>query len=85
MKVTEKDVCYVADLANLELTEAERTAMVRDLNSILEIDPQNENVTYNFARFLHRESGDLAAALGVLSAGIERHPDSGRLLLLQGC
>jgi aspartyl-tRNA(Asn)/glutamyl-tRNA(Gln) amidotransferase subunit C len=35
MKVTEKDVVYVADLANLELTEEERTRMVRDLNSIL--------------------------------------------------
>jgi aspartyl/glutamyl-tRNA(Asn/Gln) amidotransferase C subunit len=35
MKVTEKDVAYVADLANLELTGEERTGMVRDLNSIL--------------------------------------------------
>src|SRR3989442_8572552 len=35
MKVTEKDVTYVADLANLELGEDERTSMVRDLNSIL--------------------------------------------------
>ena len=36
MKVTEKDVAYVADLANLELTADERTRMLRDLNSILE-------------------------------------------------
>ena len=36
MKVTDKDVAYVAELANLELTEEERTHMVRDLNSILE-------------------------------------------------
>lgn len=35
MKVTEKDVTYVADLANLELTVDERARMVRDLNSIL--------------------------------------------------
>ena len=35
MKVTEKDVAYVADLANLELTAEERAGMVRDLNSIL--------------------------------------------------
>ena len=35
MKVTEKDVTYVADLANLELSEDERIRMVRDLNSIL--------------------------------------------------
>ena len=43
MKVTDKDVTYVADLANLELTEAERPRMVRDLNSILEyIDRLNQ-------------------------------------------
>ena len=35
MKVTEKDFAYVADLANLELTEEERGRMLRDLNSIL--------------------------------------------------
>jgi aspartyl-tRNA(Asn)/glutamyl-tRNA(Gln) amidotransferase subunit C len=35
MKVTDKDVAYVADLANLELSEDERSRMVRDLNSIL--------------------------------------------------
>ncbi len=36
MRISEKDVLYVADLANLELTPEERTRMVRDLNSILE-------------------------------------------------
>jgi aspartyl-tRNA(Asn)/glutamyl-tRNA(Gln) amidotransferase subunit C len=43
MKVTEKDVTYVADLANLELSEQERARMVRDLNSILGyVDSLNE-------------------------------------------
>jgi aspartyl-tRNA(Asn)/glutamyl-tRNA(Gln) amidotransferase subunit C len=43
MKVTEKDVAYVADLGNLELSEQERARMVRDLNSILGyIDTLNE-------------------------------------------
>ena len=36
MKVAAQDVAYVADLANLELTEEERARMLRDLNSILE-------------------------------------------------
>jgi aspartyl-tRNA(Asn)/glutamyl-tRNA(Gln) amidotransferase subunit C len=36
MKVLEKDVAYVADLANLELSAEERVRMLRDLNSILE-------------------------------------------------
>lgn len=48
MKVTEKDVAYVADLANLELTEQERQRMLRDLNSILDyIDHLNELDTEN--------------------------------------
>jgi aspartyl-tRNA(Asn)/glutamyl-tRNA(Gln) amidotransferase subunit C len=48
MKVTEKDVSYVADLANLELSGDERTAMVRDLNSILDyVDRLNELDTSN--------------------------------------
>ncbi|MGA9643056.1 MAG: Asp-tRNA(Asn)/Glu-tRNA(Gln) amidotransferase subunit GatC [Terriglobales bacterium] len=36
MKVTEKDVAYVAELANLELTGEGRGRLLRDLNSILE-------------------------------------------------
>jgi aspartyl-tRNA(Asn)/glutamyl-tRNA(Gln) amidotransferase subunit C len=48
MKVTEKDVTYVADLANLELSAEERTGMVRDLNSILGyMDRLNELDTSN--------------------------------------
>ena len=35
MKVTEEQVAYVADLANLELSAEERSRMLRDLNSIL--------------------------------------------------
>jgi aspartyl-tRNA(Asn)/glutamyl-tRNA(Gln) amidotransferase subunit C len=43
MKVTDKDVTYVAELANLDLTAEERTGMLRDLNSILQyIDRLNE-------------------------------------------
>jgi aspartyl-tRNA(Asn)/glutamyl-tRNA(Gln) amidotransferase subunit C len=48
MKVTEKDVIYVADLANLELSGEERDAMLRDLNSILDyIDKLDELDTSN--------------------------------------
>jgi len=43
MKVTDKDVAYVAELAHLELTEEERAGMLRDLNSILDyVDRLNE-------------------------------------------
>ena len=50
MKVTEKDVSYVAELANLDLTEEERTHMLRDLNSILDyVDMLNQLDTQDVA------------------------------------
>jgi aspartyl-tRNA(Asn)/glutamyl-tRNA(Gln) amidotransferase subunit C len=50
MKVTDKDVAYVADLANLELTDEERVRMLRDLNSILEyVDRLSELDTQSVA------------------------------------
>jgi aspartyl-tRNA(Asn)/glutamyl-tRNA(Gln) amidotransferase subunit C len=36
MAITEQDVTYVADLANLELTADERARFAKDLSSILE-------------------------------------------------
>jgi aspartyl-tRNA(Asn)/glutamyl-tRNA(Gln) amidotransferase subunit C len=43
MKVTEKDVAHVADLANLELSDKERVILLRDLNSILDyVDRLNQ-------------------------------------------
>jgi aspartyl-tRNA(Asn)/glutamyl-tRNA(Gln) amidotransferase subunit C len=43
MKINQKDVVYVADLAHLELTQEERVHFLRDLNSILDyVDRLNE-------------------------------------------
>jgi aspartyl-tRNA(Asn)/glutamyl-tRNA(Gln) amidotransferase subunit C len=43
MKVTDQDVAYVAELANLDLTAEERGGMLRDLNAILDyVDRLNE-------------------------------------------
>jgi len=48
MKVTEKDVAYVAHLANLDLSSEERAGLLRDLNSILDyVDRLNELDTSN--------------------------------------
>ena len=50
MKVREKDVLHVADLANLELTSEEQARMVTDLNSVLDhIDMLNELDTADVA------------------------------------
>ena len=48
MRITEKDVTYVAELANLELTDQERQRMLKDLTSILDyIDRLNQLDTAN--------------------------------------
>ena len=48
MKVSRKDVDYVAALANLELTDAERLRMEKDLSAILDyIDQLSELDTSN--------------------------------------
>jgi len=48
MKVSQQDVAYVADLANLDLTAEERRRLLGELNSILEyIDRLNEVDTAN--------------------------------------
>jgi aspartyl-tRNA(Asn)/glutamyl-tRNA(Gln) amidotransferase subunit C len=51
MKVTEQDVKYAADLANLELSAEEQTRMRRDLDAILGyIDSLSELDTANVPR-----------------------------------
>ena len=58
MKVSEKDVSYVADLANLELTDAERARLLRDLNSILEyVDRLNQLDTLHVEPMAQVRSG----------------------------
>lgn len=69
MKVADTDVAYVAELANLELTDQERRRMVRDLNSILDyIDRLNELDTANV----------LPMAQTVLQAGDAAREDAPR-------
>jgi aspartyl-tRNA(Asn)/glutamyl-tRNA(Gln) amidotransferase subunit C len=82
MKVTDKDVACVADLANLELTEDERTAMVRDLNSILDyMDRLNEVDTSNvppLAQPAHRYGVD------ELKQGCEQFAHASREDVIEG-
>jgi aspartyl-tRNA(Asn)/glutamyl-tRNA(Gln) amidotransferase subunit C len=48
VRISQKDVLYVAELANLELTDAERLRMEKDLNAILGyIDQLSELDTSN--------------------------------------
>jgi aspartyl-tRNA(Asn)/glutamyl-tRNA(Gln) amidotransferase subunit C len=52
--VTEKDVAYVAELAQLDLTDEERARMLKDLNSILGyIDRLNQLDTSNVEPMAH--------------------------------
>jgi len=60
--ITDKDVSYVSDLANLELTAEERARMVKDLDSILSyIDRLNELDTSGVAPMAQVFAGSSAA------------------------
>jgi aspartyl-tRNA(Asn)/glutamyl-tRNA(Gln) amidotransferase subunit C len=62
MKITDKDVAHVADLANLDLTDQERERMVRDLNSILGyIDRLNELDTADVPPTAQAKPGEAVA------------------------
>jgi aspartyl-tRNA(Asn)/glutamyl-tRNA(Gln) amidotransferase subunit C len=73
MKISDKDVAYVADLAHLELTQEERIRFLRDLNSILEyVDRLNELDTLHVQPMT--QMGGLPGAI----------PDSSREDILEG-
>ena len=82
MKITDKDVAYVADLANLDLTETERQGMLRDLNSILTyIDRLNQLDTSNV-----EPMAQVSDRYGVdePKRGGERFPDASREDIVEG-
>jgi aspartyl-tRNA(Asn)/glutamyl-tRNA(Gln) amidotransferase subunit C len=68
MNLSPAQVSYVADLANVDLTPAENTRMVKDLNSILDfIDQLNEVDTANvapMAQVMATGQGEQAGAYG---------------------
>jgi aspartyl-tRNA(Asn)/glutamyl-tRNA(Gln) amidotransferase subunit C len=73
LKISEKDVVYVADLAHLELTEEERIRFLGDLNSILDyVDRLNELDTSHVQAIA--QMADLNVAV----------PDAGREDVLEG-
>ena len=76
--VTDKDVSYVAELAHLELTEDERTRMLKDLNSILgHIDNLNELDTANvepMAQVASRSEGDQSSGFPYAMRADEPRP-----------
>jgi aspartyl-tRNA(Asn)/glutamyl-tRNA(Gln) amidotransferase subunit C len=78
LKVTEKDVAYVAELAHLELTTEERQHLLRDLNSILDyMDRLNELDTANVAPM-----AQVSASHGV--SQWQRFDDGSREDILEG-
>jgi tetratricopeptide (TPR) repeat protein len=74
----------LGNLANLLWEKGDKNQASEFYRRALEVDPGNENVTWNYARFVLRELDDRATARKVVDQAIAAHPDSGRLLLLQG-
>jgi aspartyl-tRNA(Asn)/glutamyl-tRNA(Gln) amidotransferase subunit C len=79
MKVSEQDVAYVAELAQLELTSDERTRLQRDLNNILEyIAVLNELNTSNVPPMQHAvtaaETSDANTMRADIATPVDRTP-----------
>ena len=75
MSVTLKEVSYVADLANLDLTSEERERMVKDLNEILGfIDQLKELDTTNVAPMAQVMAG-ASSDPGSQALAYARRPD----------
>ena len=73
MKISEKDVDYVAGLANLELTADERVRMLRDLNSILgHIETLNELDTANVAPMTQVAAGQSDSSRDDILEGLRK-------------
>jgi len=80
-KVSAEDVRHVADLANLELTQAEEEGMIRDLNAILthfdqlsELNVADIPPMAQVNEVLHGASGEESAAASALRP--DEHLDS---------
>src|SRR5215211_7108419 len=73
----------LGNLANVLWEKGDRDQESSLYRRALEADLGNENVTWNYARFLLRAFDDLRAARKVLDRGITTNPESGRLLLLR--
>lgn len=83
IKLDGNHVNALGNLANLLCERGDRDQAGSLYQRALEVDPGNENVTWNYARFLMREHDDRMAARDVLDRGIATHPQSGRLRLLR--
>lgn len=73
-----KHVNALGNLANLRWEQGRRDDARRLYGEALEVDEGNENISWNFARFLANE-GLVTDALEVVDRALGRNPESGRL------
>jgi Flp pilus assembly protein TadD len=81
VELDDNHVNALGNLANLLWEKGNKDQAASLYRRALEAGPGDENVTWNYTRFLRFD--DLQAACEVLDRGITTHPESGRLLLLR--
>lgn len=79
MKVTEKDVAHMADLASLDLTESERQRMLHDLNSVLDFMDIMSEVDTSNVQPISQTSAIHVAEVTDLNACADQFPSAMRL------
>ena len=85
IELNARHINALGNLANLLWDKGDKEQAERLYREALEVSagPGNENVSWNYARFLLRERNDRNAARDVLDGGIANNPESGRLLVLR--
>jgi len=84
LELDQNHVNALGNLGNLRWEQGDNGEAEALYRRALARKPYNENVTFNFARFLATAKNDPVEALALLRDGIADNPDSGRLHLLLG-
>jgi Flp pilus assembly protein TadD len=84
LELDPEHVNALGNLANLRWDRGDTADAEALYRKALRRKPCNENVAFNFARFLYGVKNDWFEASAILRAAIADHPNSGRLHLLLG-
>jgi Tfp pilus assembly protein PilF len=84
LELNENHVNALGNLANVLWDKGQKEEANESYRRAVTIDPGNENITFNYARFLIREFSDSDGAVRELDKAIDRNPQSVRLLILRG-
>jgi Flp pilus assembly protein TadD len=83
IELDENHAISLGNLANVLWAQGDLDQAANTYRKALAADPGNENITWNYTRFLRTAFDEWQATREALDRGITTNPESGRLLLLR--